>query len=121
MRVQHYAVITALFAGVLLLASHTFAANAPVPTVAGSAAAMHNSEGIKHYNAGHLDVAEEHFREAVKADPKSGEAHYNLALTLDGEGKHKDAAAEFGEALKLAPNNPAVANSEILKKHLGKM
>lgn len=82
-------------------------------------AKMHNDEGIDHYNKGHMDVAEGHFRSAIKADPKSAEAHYNLALTLDGQGKHKEAAAEFKEALDLGSKNPAIANSAILKKHLG--
>jgi Tfp pilus assembly protein PilF len=88
---------------------------------AGSAAQMHNSEGIKEYNAGKWVEAEHHFSEAVKADDKSAEAHYNLALSLDNLGKHKEATQEFDQALKLAPNNPAIADSTILKKHLERM
>jgi Tfp pilus assembly protein PilF len=91
---------------------------AALETAAGSAAKMHNDGGIKHYTAGHMDVAEGHFREAVKADDKSAEAHYNLALTLDGQDKHKEASAEFKKALDLGAKNPAIANSAILKKHL---
>jgi Flp pilus assembly protein TadD len=88
-------------------------------TAKDSAAAMHNSEGMKHYSAGHMDVAADHFRGAVKADDKSAEAHYNLALALDGMGEHKEASAEFKKALDLTPNNPVIANSDVLKKHLG--
>jgi Tfp pilus assembly protein PilF len=95
------------------------AADPALETAADSAAKMHNAEGIKHYNAGHMDVAEGHFRGAVKDDDKSAEAHYNLALTLDGQDKHKDATAEFKKALDLGSKNPAIANSAILKKHLG--
>jgi len=95
------------------------AANPALETAPGSAAKMHNDAGINHYNQGHMDVAEKHFREAVEADPKSAEAHYNLALTLDAQGKHKDAVGEFKKALDLGSNNPAIANSAILKKHLG--
>jgi len=90
-------------------------------TSAGSSAQMHNSAGIKEYDAGKWAEAEKHFSEAVKADEKSAEAHYNLALSLDKLGKHKEATHEFDQALKLAPNNPAIADSEILKKHLARM
>jgi len=82
-------------------------------------AKMHNEEGIKQYNEGYNEEAEKHFRAAVKADPKSAEAHYNLALSLDGVSMHKDATAEFKTALDLGSKNPAIANSGILKKHLG--
>ncbi|HTN42643.1 MAG TPA: tetratricopeptide repeat protein [Nitrospiria bacterium] len=88
---------------------------------ASSPAAGHNSEGIKHYNMGVWKDAEMHFGEAVKADEKSAEAHYNHALALDKLGMHKEATAEFDEALKLAPDNKAIADSPILKAHLQKM
>jgi len=108
------AVMLVAFSGQRAMAS-----DPALETAAGSAAKMHNDEGIKHYKAGHMDVAEKHFREAVKADPKSAEAHYNLALTMDAQDMHKDASAEFKKALDLGSKNPAIANSGILKKHLG--
>ena len=95
------------------------AADAPLDVAAGSAAATHNAEGIKHFKAGHMDVAADHFNGAVKADDKSAEAHYNLGLALDGMGDHKGATAQFQKALDLGAKNPAIANSATLKKHLG--
>ncbi|HUK56557.1 MAG TPA: tetratricopeptide repeat protein [Nitrospiria bacterium] len=88
---------------------------------AASAGAGHNAEGIKQYNMGMWKEAEMHFGEAVKADDKSAEAHYNHALSLDKLGKHKEATEEFDQALKLAPDNKAIADSPILKAHLQKM
>ena len=88
---------------------------------AGSAGQGHNTEGIKQYMQGKWEEAEMHFGEAVKADDKMAEAHYNHALALDKLGKHKEATEEFAQALKLAPNNPSIAESPILKAHLEKM
>ncbi len=90
----------------------------PLEVPAASAAKMHNAEGIKHYNAGHMEIAAKHFSEAVEADDTSAEAHYNHALALDGMGDHGGATEEFSRALELAPKNPAIANSPILKAHL---
>ena len=84
-----------------------------------SAGQGHNASGIKHYNKEHWDVAEEHFQEAVKADEKLAEAHYNLALSLDKLARHGEATQHFKKALDLAPDNSAIADSKILKSHLG--
>jgi Flp pilus assembly protein TadD len=93
----------------------------PLSAPAGSAGEAANAEGIKHYDREHWDVAEKHFREAVAADEKLAEAHYNLALALDSQDRHKEATEEFDRALKLAPDNASIAESGILKGHLKKM
>ena len=86
----------------------------------GTPARLHIVEGIKHYKEGHMDVASYQFRLAVQADPQSAEAHYDLALALDGLGDHLAAAKSFARALELAPKNPAIADSAILHSHLKK-
>ena len=86
---------------------------------AGSAGRMENDEGVGHYKQGHWDVAEGHYRKALAADAKLAEAHYNLGLALDKEGKHEAATASFKKAAELAPTNPAIKDSAILKKHIG--
>lgn len=83
-----------------------------------SPARADNDEGVGHYKQGHWDIAEGHFRKAVKVDPNLAEAHYNLGLTLDKMGKHDEATAEFKKAAELAPGNPAIKDSAILKKHI---
>ena len=80
-----------------------------------------NAEGIKHYAPGHWEVAEQHFREAIAADDNLAVAHYNLALALDNRDRHKEATQEFDRALKLAPDNPSIAESGILQGHLKRM
>jgi Flp pilus assembly protein TadD len=87
---------------------------------ASSAGRMDNDEGVGHYRQGHWDVAEGHFRKAITADANLAEAHYNLGLTLDKMGKHEEATASFKKAVQLAPTNPAIKDSVILKEHVGK-
>ena len=89
-----------------------------VMSPASSAGRADNDEGVGHYKQGHWDVSEGHFRKAIKADANLAEAHYNLALALDKMGKHEAATAEFKKAVELAPANPAIKDSAILKKHI---
>jgi Flp pilus assembly protein TadD len=93
-------------------------ADAPLFAPASTPARADNDEGVGHYQQGHWDVAMGHFQKAVKADPKSAVVQYNVALTLDKMGKHDEASQSFKKALDLAPNDPAIKDSEILKKHL---
>ncbi len=105
---------------IALTANFGQAAEKALAAPSGSAGAAKNAEGISHYVQGHWDVAAKYFMEAVKADPKLAVAHYNLALSLHNQDNHGDATKHFGHALKLAPKNPAIANSGILKGHLKK-
>ena len=114
--------IVAALIGVVVAANVTWAdmgkGAVPLRTAPGSKAEMHNSEGIEHFGQGHWDVAKKHFMEAAKEDPKSAEAHYNLALVLDKSGDHKAATEHFKTALDLGKDNPDIQNSGILKAHL---
>lgn len=85
----------------------------------GSPGRMENDEGVSHYNQGHHDVAEVHFRKAIEVDPSLAVAHFNLALALDKLNKHGEATEHFKKALELAPNDPQIAQSQILKAHVG--
>lgn len=84
---------------------------------AGSAGGEQNAQGIQSYNKKEWKEAEKHFREAVKSDDKLAEAHYNLGLTLNKLGQHKEAKPEFARAAELAPSNPTIANSTMVKGH----
>ena len=96
----------------------TATADSALMSPASSAGRMDNDEGVGHYKQGHWDVSEGHFRKALKADPNLAEAHYNLGLALDKMGKHEEATTEFKKAAELAPTNPAIKDSAILKKHI---
>ena len=86
---------------------------------AGVAGAVENDEGVKHFQQGHWDVAQEHFMKALAVNGELPEAHYNLALALDKLGEHGEATAHFKTALDLASDNPKIKESGILKAHVG--
>ena len=85
----------------------------------GATGAEENAEGVNHYQQGHWDVAQEHFNKALAINPDLPEAHYNLALSLDKLGNHGEATNHFKMALNLAPEDPRIKDSGILKAHVG--
>lgn len=81
-------------------------------------ASFKNEEGLGHLKQEHWDTSEKFFRDAIAMAPDFAEAHFNLALALDQMGNHPEASEHFKTAKELAPNNPKIAENEILKKHL---
>lgn len=94
-------------------------AETAISAPASSPGRMENDEGVDHYSQGHWDVAEVHFRKSLDVDPGLAEAHFNLALALDKLGRHGDATKHFKKAAELAPKNPKIAQSKILRAHIG--
>ena len=84
----------------------------------GTAGAADNAEGVNHFQQGHFDVAQEHFNKALAANANLVEGHYNLALALDKLGNHGEATNHFKKALELAPEDPRIKDSGILKAHV---
>lgn len=81
-------------------------------------AAMKNDEGVGHLKQEHWDASATYFRDALSLSTNMAEAHFNLALALDQMGSHQEASEHFKTAKELAPNNPKIAENEVLKKHL---
>lgn len=81
-------------------------------------AAEINNDGTRHFFGRHWTESGEFFENALKIDPNLAEAHFNLALVLHKTNKHGEAAKHFKKAAKLAPNDPRIQNSEILKGHI---
>lgn len=73
--------------------------------------------GVSHFNQGKLDIASTHFQEALKKNPRSAVAHFNLGLTLKRMGKSGKAAKHFQKASKFGRGNTFIQNSSILKQH----
>ncbi len=81
-------------------------------------ASFKNEEGLGHLKQEHWDTSETFFRDAIAMAPNFAEAHFNLALALDQLGNHPEASEHFKTAKELAPDNPKIAENEVLKKHL---
>lgn len=81
-------------------------------------AAGWNGDGIEHLRREHWKKAEADFGRALAADPKLAAAHFNIALALDQQERHAEAAEHFKAALELQPRDPRIAENPVLRKHL---
>jgi tetratricopeptide (TPR) repeat protein len=96
----------------------------PVPTMAAppgladTEAGGKNNVGVSHLEMRHYEIAEGYFRDAIELQPDFAEAWFNLGVALDGIGKHDEATAAFRKAAEFGAHNPAIAGSEIVKRHL---
>lgn len=69
--------------------------------------------GILHDESGNWSAGEQAHRAALALDPNLDSLHNNLGYNLLMQGRSKEAAQEFGEALKLRPD------SEVARNNLG--
>ncbi len=76
------------------------------------------NNGVNQYNQGKWDSASSHFQKALKKNPRSAVAHYNLALALNKMGQREKASHHFQKASELGRMNSFIRNSRILKQHL---
>ncbi len=64
----------------------------------------HNSRGMELADRGWLEEAEKEFRKAIDLDPRSSDAHANLATVHAQKKRWREAAAEYLTALTLDPD-----------------
>jgi Tfp pilus assembly protein PilF len=74
-------------------------------------------QGTQAYQARQFDAAKQYFSQALAADPQSGQAHYNYALTLNALGDVDDARQHFIEAANLAPGDKTIWDSPALHQY----
>ncbi len=67
--------------------------------------------GLLALELGAVSRARDHLQRAVAAGSRDWQTHSGLGVALGASGKPKDAERAFGEALKLAPDNPVVLNN----------
>lgn len=83
-----------------------------------SQAAAQVREGIIELKNGEYESARERFETALFLDQKPAEAHYNLAIVLDEQGKPADAMQHLKDAATLAHGNPAIVQSDFYVKQV---
>jgi Tfp pilus assembly protein PilF len=81
----------------------------PASPLRESAAPPEVAAGIKLLESGDAKGAQAQFSAALAKAPKSADAHYYLALSLDKQGEKAKAEAEYQEALRAKPDHEAAA------------
>lgn len=85
----------------------------------GGVDALYN-QGVIAWNAGKAEDAKKAFEEALKADPKHANSHYQLAMCLINLGKIPDAVTEFEQYIQLAPEGQYAAQVKAMLTQLKK-
>lgn len=91
------------------------ALNAPAGSKPEALMAM--NQGNQDFAAGKWAEAKVQYEQALTVDPKSGEAHYNLALTLDRLGDRAAADEHYTQAANLRPGHPVIWNSRKYRRY----
>lgn len=86
-------------------------------STANVAASRAIGQGNELYAEGRLEAARQQYLEAVKADPKSAEAHYNLGLVHQQLGEADQMKSHFMQAANLAPGHKKIWDSPALQKY----
>jgi Flp pilus assembly protein TadD len=71
----------------------------------------HITVAMLQLQAGHLDQAITHLRDALRLDRESAPTHYNLGVALSREQKFDEAITELGEAVRLDPDYAEAHNN----------
>ena len=73
-------------------------------------------QGLDAHAAGHLDDAEDYYRQAIEADKDNSYAYYNLAVVLQTRERYVDSERNYRQALRVDPNfTSALFNLAILR------
>ncbi len=85
----------------------------------GGVDALYN-QGVIAWNAGKAEDAKKAFEEALKADPKHANSHYQLAMCFINLGKLAEAIASFESYLQYAPDGQYAAQVKAMLPQLKK-
>ncbi|MEC4672929.1 MAG: tetratricopeptide repeat protein [Nitrospirota bacterium] len=107
--------------GVVLLVSSTMSSLAwgqVLMPLSGTQGAESINGGVNHYHQRNWNSAVSQFQQALKKNPNSAVAHYNLGLTLRQMGQQDKAVQHFRKASQFGRSNLFIRNSSEVKKSL---
>jgi len=87
------------------------------PANADSVAAQAVLEGNRLFADHQWTAAIKQYKKAVQAQPSLAEAHYNLALTLDQQGRFSESRPHYMKAAELAPGNKVIWNAPPFRQY----
>ncbi len=67
-------------------------------------------EAMVEHEKNNLAPAEEHYRKVIQLDPQNVQAHFNLGMLLDKNGKFDEAMEEMQKVMKIDPQNAEAFN-----------
>jgi Flp pilus assembly protein TadD len=72
---------------------------------------VQNAVGLALLELGRLEEARHHFQEAIRLEPRYGDAHNSLGTLLARQRQFSAAKAEFAESIRLTPQDPTAHNN----------
>ena len=87
------------------------------PTGSKPEALMAMNQGNQDFAVGKWAEAQAQYEKALTVEPQLGEAHYNLALTLDRLGDRAAADEHYTQAANLRPGHPVIWNSRKYRRY----
>ncbi|MCJ8344104.1 tetratricopeptide repeat protein [bacterium] len=76
-----------------------------VSKVSSQSAQLRNTVGLAYFYKGQYSAAFDEFLQALRVDPNSTVAHFNLGRIFEKQGKYKDAFIQYQRTLSLDPNH----------------
>ena len=86
--------------------------------LSGTQGAKSINGGVNHYHQRNWNSAVSQFQQALKKNPNSAVAHYNLGLTLKQMGQQNKAVQHFKKASQFGRSNLFIQNSSDVKQSL---
>ena len=83
----------------------------PPPAYADPVAATAIKEGNRLFALQDWTEASKKYEEAIQAQSSLGEAHYNLGLSLDQQGRYAESRPHYVKAAKLEPGHSIIRNA----------
>ena len=74
-------------------------------------AVAHNDLGVRYLDIGQLQLARDHFGQAITIDPDNAEPHFNLGSLLIAENNTQGAIEELRRAVEIAPDYAEAHNN----------